>query len=206
MSTKGMSTTAARMLLDRLAPQIDSVLVLHDFNVSGFSIFGTLSADGRRYRFENDLPIVDIGLRLTDVAALKLQSEPVETSGSWDSRARTLADHGASREEIDFLRTRRVELNAMTAPQFIAFLERKLAEQGIRKIVPDRDILTKHARDAIEQQLVHRLLQSNQLTLRRQAGAVRLPSDLEARVRDHLTANPEQSWDEAVAMIAHDLV
>ena len=29
------------MLLDRLAPQIDSVFVLHDFDVSGFSIFGT---------------------------------------------------------------------------------------------------------------------------------------------------------------------
>ena len=67
MSTKGMSTTAARLLLDRLAPQIEKVLVMHDFDVSGFSIFGTLGTDGRRYTFENDLPIVDIGLRLADV-------------------------------------------------------------------------------------------------------------------------------------------
>ena len=46
MSTKGMSTTAARLLLDRLAPRIDKVLVAHDFDVSGFSIFGTLGSDG----------------------------------------------------------------------------------------------------------------------------------------------------------------
>ena len=32
--TKGMSVTAARMLMDRLAPYIKSVLVLHDFDVS----------------------------------------------------------------------------------------------------------------------------------------------------------------------------
>ena len=49
MSTKGMSMTAARMLLDRLAPHIESVLVLHDFDVSGFGIYGTLGSDSRRY-------------------------------------------------------------------------------------------------------------------------------------------------------------
>ena len=49
MSTKGMSTTA-RLLLDRLAPQIEKVLVLHDFDVSGFSIFGTQRAEKSRTR------------------------------------------------------------------------------------------------------------------------------------------------------------
>ena len=138
MSTKGMSTTAARLLLDRLAPRIDKVLVLHDFDVSGFSIFGTLGSDGRRYRFENELPIVDLGLRLADVEAMGLQSEPVETPGDWAKRAETLAAHGATEEEIAFLRRRRVELNAMPADVFVGFLERKLAEHGVRKVVPDR--------------------------------------------------------------------
>ncbi|MBV8590470.1 MAG: hypothetical protein JO212_10505, partial [Acetobacteraceae bacterium] len=64
MSTKGMSTVAARMLADRLAARIDKVLVLHDLDVSGFSIFGTLAADGRRYRFKHNVRIVDLGLRL----------------------------------------------------------------------------------------------------------------------------------------------
>jgi transposase-like protein len=95
MSTKGMSTTAARLLLDRLAPRIDKVLVAHDFDVSGFSIFGTLGSNGRRYRFHNDVHIVDLGLRLSDVETLKLDSEPVETSGDWSARAATLAVHGA---------------------------------------------------------------------------------------------------------------
>jgi DNA topoisomerase VI subunit A len=70
MSTKGMSVTASRMLLDRLAPQLEKVFVLHDFDVAGFSIFGTLANDGRRYNYNNKVPLFDIGLRLRDVVAM----------------------------------------------------------------------------------------------------------------------------------------
>ena len=146
ISTKGMSTTAARLLLDRLAPRIDKVLVAHEFDVSGFSIFGTLGSDGRRYRFHNEVHIVDLGLRLYDVEALRLDSEPVETSGDWSTRAATLLAHGASMKKISFLRHRRVELNAMPADVFVRFLERKLAEHGIGKVAPDIDVLEQHAR------------------------------------------------------------
>jgi DNA topoisomerase VI subunit A len=105
MSSKGMPTTAARQLVDRQAALIDEVLVLHDFDVSGFSIYGTLSSNGRRYRFKNYVEIVDIGLRLADVLAMGLESEPVKVDGSWASRAQTLKLHGATTEEIGFLRS-----------------------------------------------------------------------------------------------------
>jgi hypothetical protein len=52
MSTKGMSVTASRLLVDRLCALYGvPVLVLHDFDKSGFSILGTLGRDTRRYRF-----------------------------------------------------------------------------------------------------------------------------------------------------------
>jgi hypothetical protein len=35
----------------------------------------------------------------------------------------------------------RVELNAMTSEQLVAFIERKLAEQGVKKIVPAKETL-----------------------------------------------------------------
>jgi DNA topoisomerase VI subunit A len=75
MSTKGMSVIAARRLLDHLADKVDKILVAHDFDVSGFKIFGTLGTDGRRYEFENKLPIYDIGLRLHDVQEMDLSFE-----------------------------------------------------------------------------------------------------------------------------------
>jgi hypothetical protein len=46
--------------------------------------------------------------------------------------------------DFDRLRsTRRVELNAMTSPQFVAFVERKLLENGVAKIIPDQKLLAK---------------------------------------------------------------
>jgi hypothetical protein len=166
-----------------------------------FSIFGTLSTDSRRYTFENGLPIVDVGLRLADVVAMGLQSEPVETSGSWGSRARTLAEHGASREEIDFLRTRRVELNAMTAPVFIDFLERTLVENDVRKVVPHHDILEQHARCVIERQLAEALVSDNRPALQARAASIALPKDLDDKVWSVLKQKPELSWDEALSSI-----
>jgi hypothetical protein len=142
MSTKGMPTTSGRQILDRLAPKLGKVLVLHDFDMSGFSIFGTLRSSGRRYTFNNNLPIVDIGLRLSDIVGMGLQTEPVEANGSWIKRADTLREHGATSEEIHFLRDKRVEINAMAADVFVAFIERKLGEHGVEKVVPDRELLT----------------------------------------------------------------
>ena len=40
--------------------------------------------------------------------------------------------HGATDQEIAFLRTQRVELNAMTSRQFVAYLEAKLSEHGVK--------------------------------------------------------------------------
>ena len=51
MSTKGMSVTAARQLVERLSEQGVTILVCHDFDKSGFSILHTLQSDTRRYRF-----------------------------------------------------------------------------------------------------------------------------------------------------------
>ena len=202
MSTKGMSSTAARLLLDRLAPRIDKVLVAHDFDVSGFSIFGTLGSDGRRYRFRNDVRIVDLGLRLADVEAMELDSEPVETSGEWSSRAATLATHGASAAEINFLRHRRVELNAMPADVFVRFLERKLAEHGIGKVVPGDDVLEQHARPVLTRDLTNKALDAIRTKAEEAAISIALPSDLHHQVVAALKRQPDIPWDFAVADIA----
>ena len=86
-STKGMSVTAIRMLFDALHEYgIRKVFALHDLDISGFSIFGTLTTSSRRYRFENKIEPVDLGLRLTDVRELELQTEPIELNKDQTSR------------------------------------------------------------------------------------------------------------------------
>jgi DNA topoisomerase VI subunit A len=77
-SSKGLSVTALRQLLDELHKLgVGKVFVLHDFDISGFSILGTLGTSNRRYRFENPIQVVDLGLRLVDVQNEELQSEPI---------------------------------------------------------------------------------------------------------------------------------
>jgi hypothetical protein len=191
MSTKGMSTTAARHLLDRLASQISRVLVLHDCDVSGFSICGTLSKSSRRYTFKNRPRILDIGLRLDDVEAMSLQSEPpAKSKAEWEKRAATLRKHGATDKEITFLKGARVELNAMPADVFVAFLERKLTANGVEKIIPDADILERQARRTLEQRLGERLFRDNQDRLQAEAAAVVLPADLADQVKALLEVQP----------------
>jgi hypothetical protein len=207
MSTKGMSVVAARRLIDWLAAHGVRVFILHDFDVSGFSICGTLASDSRRYTFENRVEPVDLGLRLTDVEELGLQSEPVKLEDDeLAARAETLEEHGATEEEVDFLLgyddegTKRVELNAMTSDVFVAFLERKLTEAGVRKVVPTGEVLQQHARRLIEQQLTKEALDTMRDDLASKAAAYKLPRDLGGKVRKLLAKRPELPWDTAVAL------
>jgi hypothetical protein len=132
-----------------------------------------------------------------------LQSEPVNTGGNWSRRAVTLASHGASRIEIGFLRHRRVELNAMPSDVFIAFLQRKLTEHGVCKLVPaDDSVLEQHARRAITRTLINKALVEIRPQIEVDAAAVELPADLRNQVVAALGVRPEIPWDVAVADIA----
>jgi hypothetical protein len=62
MSSKGMGTTAVRNLIENLYDTV-KILVLHDFDKSGFSIAGTLTRDTRRYAHSAAVKVIDLGLR-----------------------------------------------------------------------------------------------------------------------------------------------
>jgi hypothetical protein len=213
MSTKGMSTTAARLLLDRLADRgVKQVLALHDFDVSGFSIFGTLGTDSGRYKFNNAVRVIDIGLRLTDVEKLDLLHEPFTSEKkNRVATTATLKRHGATQAEVDFLlRGRlyevgisgeRVELNAMASDELITFIEGKFEEHGVSKVIPDDDVLELHARRMLERRMVLREMDKLLPDVRKRASEAVLPDDLHELVEDLLDENPELPWDAAVAEI-----
>jgi hypothetical protein len=144
MSSKGMSTSAARQLIDGLAADGVRVLVLHDFDIAGFSIRKTLTESGRRHRFKNALDYVDLGLRRNDVERLGLESEPVALGKDHGALAERLRVNGATEAEIEFLMSgRRVELNAMSSDVFARFVEDALRRHGVEKVIPDPRTLTK---------------------------------------------------------------
>ena len=200
MSTKGMSVSASRMLLDRLCDRgIERFFVLHDFDVSGFSIFGTLGTDSRRYWFDNTIHLIDLGLRLTDAEAMGLQAEPEAMPGDWSKRAATLRRHGATDAEITFLQHQRVELNAMTSRQLLDLIAEKLTANGVTKLIPHADFLKQHARRLIEQQLARVAIAKLMPEITKKAKARRLPAALSKRIADILQKEPEKPWDVALA-------
>jgi DNA topoisomerase VI subunit A len=133
ISTKGVSVTAARQLIDNMCGDHDLPLfVLHDFDVAGFLILGTLQRDTRRYQFASAIEVIDLGLRIDDIAGLE-QEPAAATRTSTDILRGQLAENGATDAEIGILLNERVELNAMTSDALIEMIERKLKDYGLEK-------------------------------------------------------------------------
>jgi hypothetical protein len=213
MSTKGQSVTASRQLVDTLCRDIP-LLVLRDFDKSGFSIAGTLQRDTRRYAFRNQTQVIDLGLRLADVEANDLESEDVHYGKS--DPTPNLLKNGASRDEIAFLcgggdrRSgyvgSRVELNAFASGDLVAWIERKLAENGIKKVVPDDDTLHQAFRLAAERAHVRRLVRRKRKAIRARVKDMNIPDDLADRVCKILAERQDASWDAVVAALAEEEV
>jgi hypothetical protein len=206
MSTKGQSVTAARELIERLCARDVPLLVLHDFDKSGFSILGGLRDSGRRYQYgySHREKVVDLGLRLGDVNELGLEAEDAFDRGNDYQRRTNLRRNGATKEEIEFLLDQRVELNAMASDQLVEWIEEKLELNGIKKIIPDQQRLSEMYRLVVETKILEASLSEAKQAAKAQAEQVTIPDDLHDRVNALLEENPETSWDDAVAEIASE--
>jgi hypothetical protein len=192
-----------------------TILVAHDFDISGLTIAYTLGHDTRRYKFENEPNVIDIGLRLEDVKGL--ESEQVWIKQDKDPRDKFTnkwheynGDYDVTEDELGFLvegyssngawRGKRVELNAMTSAQLIAWLERKLEEHGVEKVVPDEDTL------AAAWQRARRIAQVNEEIQKiigdTNKAQFETPADLAELIRLGIKDDPEVSWDEVLNNIA----
>jgi len=198
MSTKGLSVTAARSLIDEICGDHDiTVFVLHDFDKSGFSIIGTLRRDTRRYSFTNKIEVIDLGLRLGDIEGL--EREPAFDKGDKQQRKSNLLENGATEEEANFLIKERVELNAMASDQLVAFVERKLTEHGVKKIVPDKESQADAYRVFERGYRVKKLIEQEMAKI--DSDDVVVPDDLDETVKEILAKEPGLRWTDAIRQI-----
>ncbi len=199
MSTKGMSVVAARQLIDELCHVEAQVplLVLHDFDKAGFSILGTLTNDTRRYAFQNSIHVIDLGIRIGDVIEYGLESEPCRLSSK---DLKKLREHGATQEEVDFLSERRVELNAFSSGDFIEWIESKLQQHGVKKVVPDESILQDAYQRAVFAKRLDKLLAESSDSIWDEVTQLK-PTQLSQGVSRLLEKHPDMPWDRAVNMI-----
>jgi SOS response regulatory protein OraA/RecX len=196
VSTKGVSVTAARRLCDEICGDHDLPLfVLHDFDVAGFMIFGTLQRDTRRYQFTNAFEVIDLGLRLEDIVGLE-QEPAAATKTSKQKLQEQLAENGATGAEIAILLNERVELNAMTSDALIAMIERKLKAYGLKKVIPDDELLSEAYQAFHRSQELREAFEKLEREFKE--SKIKIPKSLKNKVRAVLNKNPDLRWDDAV--------
>jgi hypothetical protein len=159
MSSKGFSTRAARDLVDKLAAHDEPVTIfcVHDADAAGTMIYQSFQA-ATKARAARKVKIVNLGLEPWEAIEMGLAVETVE-EGEGDRR-KAVADYVLERDGespgeapdgedwANWLQTHRIELNAMTTPQFIEWLDSKLDSYG--KLVPPHDVLKTELDQRIE--------------------------------------------------------
>jgi hypothetical protein len=204
----GFSPQAAKELfakIERATPV--TIYVLHDADIAGLEIARTL---GNKLVHENyRITVQDLGLRPAEAMALDLPSESVEVTAE---PSRELKD-SVSPEEVAWLlgenirhlqtwrkerrvlyQGTRVELNAFTPREFIAWVEEKLqALPG--KVIPDDDTIREETdqqyQDALREQIMKTAWDSLDLeTLLSSLPKGAPPQD----IREQLEQAPQKSW------------
>ena len=130
-----------------------------------------------------------------------LEVETVEDG----EKKRAVADYVRERRDRnwdEWLQRRRVEINAMTTPAFIAWLDAKMAAHGSGKLVPPDDVLMDEWHDRLEKQvrkdITTRILREAGLEDRvaEALEAIRKPTatDLAKGIRKSFKDEPEAEW------------
>jgi hypothetical protein len=201
ISTKGVSVTAARQLIDNICGDHDIPLfTLHDFDLAGFLILGTLQRDTRRYQFSSTVKVIDLGLRLADIAGLEREPAAATRVNAGILRGQ-LTENGATNAEIAILLNERVELNAMPSDALIAMIERKLRAHGLRKVIPDDDLLGKTYRAFHHSQELRKKFEMLEAEFATAHTEIEVPGNLQEQVSAVLDEHRYLRWDDAIQVV-----
>lgn len=142
VTSKGFTTRAVRDLLDLLGDGDEPIRVfcVHDADAFGTMIFQTLLHETKA-RGARRVEVINLGLDPWEALGMGLEPETVEAT----DRSKAVADYVQAKQDgarwTSWLQTRRVELNEMTTPQLIAWLDGKMREHGVGKVIPPAAVI-----------------------------------------------------------------
>jgi hypothetical protein len=121
-----------------------------------------------------------------------------------------------SEEWAEWLQTNRIELNAMTTPVFLDWLDRKMAEHGQGKVIPPAAVMTEFFNEKLrheqESSIRERILREADLDGQVQAAMANQAADarsaaegLTVQVRASLANNPTDSWRTPIQRLAAEM-
>jgi len=214
LTSKGFATRAARDVLDHLGAGKEPIrfFCVHDADGPGTMIYEALqqATDARPGR---NVEIVNLGLEPKEALEMGLGVEPVNRK---DRRAVPVANYVSGNWRV-WLQSQRVELNAMSTPQFLDWLERKIRDYHFGKLIPPPSVLTERLRREAQERSFEetraRILREQRCeeqadrdfrklkpSLRKATRALR------THVRQFLKNAPTAWWPKAVAEVVEKLV
>jgi hypothetical protein len=202
-SSKGYTTRAIKDLVDRIAEHDEpcTIYCVHDADAYGTMIYQTFQ-EATKARGARKIHIVNLGLEPWEAVEAGFEVEDVEAR----DKRKPVAEYVIAREDGEYweewLQTHRVELNAMTTPQFIEWLDAKMAEHEDGKLIPPGKVLTseldKKLEGSVRAYLTERILREAGLEkqIRNVLKSIKLPThtNLANGVKKMFSRAPQQSW------------
>jgi hypothetical protein len=212
MSSKGFTTRAARDLVDKLAAHDEPVTIfcVHEADAPGTMIYQTFQ-EATRARGARKVKIVNLGLEPWEAIEMGLEVEAIPEK----DRRKAVADYvGIDNDDEDWdewLQTHRVELNAMTTPQFIEWLDEKMADHD--KLVPPDEVIgaeldsriEAQVREAIRERILREAGFEDQVAAAVTAIEKPAASTLANGIRELFENQPECEWRDHIESVAEDL-
>jgi hypothetical protein len=213
VSSKGFASRAARDVLDLLGERGEELafFCIHDADGPGTKIYespqeGTRARPGRRVR------IINLGLEPEEALAMSLQVEAVERK---DGRSVPVAEY-VSPAWRRWLQSHRAELNAMSTPDFVAWLDRKMAEHDRGKVVPPAEVMEAQFRQDLEGEVRRRITRALLRRARVAERTRRAVRSCESEVVEALAAlsrrlavalqdSPAKLWREPLGRLAREV-
>jgi hypothetical protein len=212
MSSKGYTTRAVRDLVDKLAEHNEPVTVflVHDADGLGTMIFQTFQEETKA-RGARKIKIVNLGLEPWEAVEMGLEIEEVEEK----DRRKPVADYVRERDDgeewEEWLQTCRVELNAMTTPAFITWLDGKMAKYA--KLIPPGDVLEQELKARVEDKLrdaiTERILREANVDAQVAAAIAEIESPdstaLATGIKRLFDVTPDAQWRDHIENVADEL-
>jgi hypothetical protein len=213
MTAKGFATRAARDVLDLLGESSEPLLVfcIHDADAHGTMIYQCLQ-EATVARPARRVTVVNLGLEVAEARRMGLQPEAVKRK----KKGRAPVAGYVAAEDAEWLQHNRYELNAMSADQFLRWLEEKMGPYQ-RKVIPPEPVMRLRLQgevrvrlgDAMRERILREAGYERRLdeaVARRQAAVESRSGQMPEEVRSALAERPSSSWSEAVGLVADDLV
>jgi hypothetical protein len=219
LTSKGYATRAVCDVLKLMGEIHEPITIfcIHDADGPGTMIYQAMQEAVNARPGASNIRIINLGLEPKEALAMGLEAEKVKRKVDKHGRKKAVpvASYVPPRWRT-WLQSSRVELNAMTTPEFLAWLDGKLAPYHTGKLVPPAAVLEERLRKSLEskmrQHITDEVLRQADVDGRvaracaeLEAGVAQRLVGIGAEVNEALRADPTQHWRGPIDRVAAEL-